>query len=722
MNKNHLMDRRSFLKITGTTTGGLMVGLNLTSAQATPKTLTFEPNAFLKINADNTITFVLTRLDMGQGLTTGLAMIACDELGADWQQVKIEQSGYHEKYKRHQWTSGSAVTRVHWKQLRQVGAVAREMLIRAAAKQWKVAPNTCKAVNSEVVHLPSGKKMSFGQLASLASKLPALDPKKVPLKPVNEFKLIGKPVKNLRSKSIVTGAEPYAINVKVPGMLYAAIVRCPVVGGKVTSFDAKEVEKMPGIKQVVLLPQTALPDGAHTTEGVAIVGTSTWAVFKAKTRLKVIWDKGVHQTASLTQLEQVINQGFQETGKTTQTFGKPKEALSQVSEKLEVTYTNHLQTHTLMEPLNAVAHAKTNSCELWIAVQNVGRAAKVTAQALGIKPSAITINMHPAGGGFGRRYKVDFVLEAALISKAIQAPVKLTWTREDEIQHGFYHAMQKDRYLVGLDAQKQVSVIDHKQVNIDGYPIGMPAFPYEVPHLKSEEVQLPYSAVSTGAWRSVNEHRLALGQECLMDEIAHKLGKDPVQYRLALLSQARMLDVKNLWGFKLDTARYKKVIEVVAEKANWGKKMPENHAQGLAAYPYLHTNSYAAQVAEVSVIEGELKIHKVTCVVDCGLVINPSAAKAQIEGGIIWGLSALLHGGLEFENGQITRSNYHDNKVLRMHEAPAMEIHFLNSTLNHPTGLGELSTPSAAPAVLNAIFRATGKRIRTLPIQKGDLK
>lgn len=635
MNKNYLINRRSFLKVAGTTTGGLMVGLNLTSAQATPKNLTFEPNAFLKINADNTITFVLTRLDMGQGLTTGLAMIACDELGANWQQVKIEQSGYHEKYKRHQWTSGSAVTRVHWKQLRQVGAVAREMLIQAAAKQWKVNPNTCKAVDSQVIHLPSGKKKSFGQLVSQAAKLPAPDPKKIPLKPTSEFKLIGKPTKNLRNEAIVTGTEPYAINVKVPGMLYAAIVRCPVIGGKVASFDAKEVEKMPGIKKVVLLHQTVLPDDAHTTEGVAIVGTSTWAVFKAKVKLKVIWDKGVHQTANLTKLQQVIDQGFQKTGKTTQVFGKPEEALTQASEKLEVTYTNHLQTHTLMEPLNAVAHAKPNSCELWIAVQNVGRAAKVTAQVLGIESSAITINMHPAGGSFGRRYKVDFVVEAALISKAVQAPVKLTWTREDEVKHGFYHAMQKDRYIVGLDAQKQVNVIDHKQVNIDGYPIGMPAFPYEILHLQSKEVQQPYSAISTGAWRSVNEHRLALGQECLMDEIAHHLGKDPVKYRLSLLSQAQMLDVKNLWGFKLDTARYNKVIEVATKKANWGKKMPKNYAQGLAAYPYLHTNSYAAQVAEVSVVEGELKIHKVTCVVDCGLVVNPSAAKAQIEGGII---------------------------------------------------------------------------------------
>ncbi len=715
------LSRRNFLKVSSTAAGGLLLTLGspLAPLQAGRKDaeVLFEPNYFLKIDPQGNIHFIVTKHEMGQGSSTGLAMILADELGADWEKVKIEFADYHPQYDgQHQGTTGgSSSIRKLWQPLREAGATAREMLIQAAAQRWQVSVQDCYADLGVIIHQPSGKKLAFGDLVEEATRLEA--PKNPSLKDPKDFKYIGQPLKNLRTRDVVQGKATYGINVQLPGMRYAAIARSPVYLGKVKSYDDTQAKAIPGVTHIFKIPSVK---GRYSIqEGVVVVADSTWTAFQAKKALKIKWEEGANAQRSLASLRKEFDKASKKEGKVKYETGHVNNAFKAAHQTLEARYENPYQAHACMEPMNATAHVEGNRCEVWAGTQAGSWTTNAIAEQLGIPEKNITTHVMPAGGAFGRRFYPDVPVEAAYISQQIGAPVKLTWTREDDIQHDYFHPLQQDVHQAAISKDKKVTAWKYLGLSVrHGADFWNP---YEVPNLQAATLAVNGDEdrlIEVGAWRSVGGHLSALGQECFVDEVAHAIGQDPYQLRLEWLKNDRMLDVGV--GFQLDAARYREVMKAVAQKAQWGKKMPKNHGQGLAVYTFLHTSSYCAQIAEVSVEKGVLKIHKITAVLDCGIPVNPQLVKGQIEGSIVWGLTALKYGGIDVEAGKVKQSNFHDYKMLRINELPEIEVHLMDSQMD-PKGTGEPGVPPVAPAVLNAIFAASGKRIRKIPVLPEDL-
>lgn len=711
--KPQSVNRRDFLKVSVLAGAGLVVGCYLPGHSKISETEAFTdevfaPNAFVTIGTDGTVIISVSKSEMGQGVRTSLPMIVAEELDADWTKVQVEQAPGHSTKHGRQGTGGSSSVRTSWKPLRQAGATARAMLLTAAAQKWGVEPGTCRTEKGWVTHASSNRRLAYGELAEAAAKLPV--PKEVTLKDSKDFHIVGTSIPRTDLSKIVDGSAVYGIDVKVPGMLIAVVARCPVFGGKVASFDATNAKAIPGVRHVVSIKS-----------GVVVAADSFWQAMQGRRALEIKWDEGPNATLSTAGIRKLFEDLAQKPGATARNDGNTASALNSSAKKIEAVYEVPFLAHATMEPMNATADVRKESCEIWAPTQFpdfiIGAAAEITK----LKREAIKMNITLLGGGFGRRIEPDYGIEAVQISQAIGAPVKVVWTREDDMHHDFYRPTSYHRLSAGFDEKGQVTSWKHHIVapsivgqrwpetiknGLDEQTVeGIATMSYGIPNV-SVEYSMANTAIPTGWWRSVYNTQNAFVQESFLDEVAAATGKDPYELRRNLLSKS-----PELLG----------VLELAATKAGWGKPLPEGHFRGIACHHSF--NTFAAEVVEISVTkDGTLRVHRIVCALNCGIVVNPDMAQAQVESALLDGLSAALKGEITIENGQVQQSNFHDYELLRMEETPAsIEIHFVSS-LEAPTGLGEPPLPPVAPALANAIFAATGKRIRRLPIRTENLK
>jgi isoquinoline 1-oxidoreductase beta subunit len=716
-----MIDRRSFLKTSVAAGGGLVVAfyahgveLRLSAQEGKPRPEPLLPFAYVKIAPDETVTIVSNHSEMGQGVYTSLPMLFNEELQADWSKIRVESAPVDATYNHPvfgmQMTGGSTTTAAEWDHYRQLGAAARVVLVAAAAQQWKVDPSACRVENGVVIHGPTSKRATYGSLAEAAAKLPV--PTDVPLKDPKSFTLIGKPTRRLDTPPKTNGTAQFGLDVTLPGMLTAVIARSPVFGGKVASFDAAESQQVPGVKAIVQVPS-----------GVAVIAERFWPAKLGRDKLKIKWDEGENSNISTTKLLADFSAQSASPGKLAKKTGDPQSALANAAKKISAEYDVPYLAHAMMEPLNCVVDLRADSCEIWTGTQfeTVDRAN--AAKTAGLAPEKVQIHTTLLGGGFGRRANPasDFVIEAVQVAKVAKAPVKVVWTREDDTHGGWYRPMWHDRFAAGLDANGNPVAWTHTIVGqsiMAGTPFeaftikdgvdsasveGAADLLYGIPNLQVD-LHSPKIGVPVQWWRSVGHSHTGFSVEAFFDEVAHAGGKDPYHLRRTLLAkQPRMLAVLNL----------------AAEKAGWGKPLPKGVGRGIATH--FSFDSYVAQVIEASVEkDGNVRVHRVVCAVDCGRVVNPDTVKAQMEGGINFGLTAALKTEITLENGRVQQGNFNDYPMLRMFEAPAIEV-FIVPSEEKPTGVGEPSVPPVAPALSNAIFAATGKRVRRLPIRNSDV-
>jgi len=732
----HRIERRNFLKIGAISLGGLVLSLHHVSAASFEQSGNFEPNAFVAIDESGMVTLVVHRSEMGQGIRSTMAGILADELGVDWEKIKLKQAEADRKYGE-QNTDGSKSIRDFYLPMRRMGAAARQMLEQAAAKSWSVAIDQVKTENGFVILKGSDSKLSFGELALLAAKESVPKGNDLRLKKKSELKNIGKKMPSVDLEDVVSGKAGYGIDQKVEGMKYAVIARCPVYGGKLKSFDDTETLKVTGVERTVQLTSPGLPGGFdRPLGGIAVVATNTWAAIKGREKLVIEWDDGPNGTYSDEAARETMKEGFE--GQTSMRTKVGEVNQSEINLTAEY-YIPHY-AHSPMEPPVALVDARADRCEVWAPSQSPQWAKGIVARAVGLNPANVKLNVTLLGGGFGRKAKPDFVAEAAVISKACGCPIKLTWTREDDIRHGFYHAQSAQQLSATIDANNKVTAWNHKSAfpsisgtaNLGAKQMskaeggqGLEDMPYDIPNLQLEVGTAEPAGVRIGWLRSVANinHGFAIGS--FMDEIATARKIDPVENLLDLLGPDREIDFSkrnpNLWyydksiqEYPWDTGRFRKVIELAAEKSSWGQKLPKGQALGIAAHRSFLT--YVACIVKVDVNDGKVSIPEVHYAVNCGLAVNPDRVRAQFEGGAVFGTSLALKSELTVEKGRVKQSNFHDYQLARMADAPAkIEVHIMDSKAA-PTGVGEPPVPPFSPALANALFAATGKRFRKLPI------
>ncbi len=686
------VSRRKFLQATVVGGTGLVLGISYRSAKAAPSR--FEPNAFLSIDTDGRVTIFVAKSEMGQGVRTALPMVVADELEADWAQVHVEQALAEAKYGR-MGTGGSSSVRNSYLPLRQAGAAAREMLVAAAATRWGVEASACRAERGAVLHGASGRRLGYGELVAEAATLPV--PAQPKLKEPSQFRYIGTPMPRVDIPAKVNGSAVFGIDVRVPNMLVATLVRCPVVGGKVAKVDAAAARAVPGVRQVVPLEAS-----------VAVVADATWAALRGRQALVVSWEEGPHAGLSQDSIWRELHRAAEAPAAIARKQGDVRLALSG-GRTLEATYQAPLLAHLTMEPQNCVAHVRADGCDIWAPTQVPDRTRDVVAKLLGLPAERVVVHTTFLGGGFGRRLETDFVVEAVQLSKAVAAPVQVLWTLEDDFAHDFYRPPSVHRLQGALDGNgrpvawlHRVSVPSRSPERLkngidEGALHGALEVPYAIPNL---EVQFAASAtpVQLGAWRSVAHSYNAFAVESFVDELAHRAGKDALAFRRSLLAAA---------------PRHLRVLELVAEKASWGKPLPKGHARGLAVH-----ESFASVVAEVVEVVADgrgFRVERVVCAVDCGTVVNPNTVEAQVQGGVLFGLSAALREAITIDAGRTVQTSLSEYAPLRLREAPVVEVHLVR-TNEPPGGIGEPGVPPVAPAVANAVFAATGQRLRQLPL------
>ena len=731
-----VVNRRDFLK-TGTAGGvALVIGFHLSPRALADQTQDQEkkaPNPFdawVRITPDNRVTLILAKSEMGQGIMTGLPMILAEELCVDWKRVKVEQAPTNPKIYDHG-TGGSGSVAGSWQPLRRAGAAAREMLVAAAAQKWEVSPDTCKAENGQVVHGNPKRYLSYGELVEAASKLPIPNLNTVPLKNSDDFTVVGHDTRRIEGRDKATGAAKFGIDSRPPGMLFAVVARCPVFGGKIASFDATKAKAVPGVRDVIQFETSGR--GALITGGIAVLADNSWAAIQGRKALAVKWDEGPAANESTAELHKQFLANAAKPGKVVRNDGDVDSALSGSPKKIEAAYELPFAAHACMEPMNCTVHIRPDGAEAWIPTQAPQWAQGVIAEAAKLPPEKVIVHTTLMGGGFGRRYQADFVMEAAQVAKAAGKPVMVLWTREDDMQHDFYRPASYHKLQGALDANGNLAAWKHFQTSTsiaakwrqDGAEkpwegeFGTGAtVPYATPNLRIEYT-LAESSVPRAWWRSVEHSSSGFVVECFIDELAAAAGQDPLSFRLKLIGVDRRIpqfgDEKEP---PLDTARLKGVLQLAAEKAGWGKPLPKGQGRGIAAF--YSFNSYTAAVAEVSVKDGSVKVHRLVYAVDCGRPINPDGIRAQVESAAIYGLSAALHDAITIKGGRVEQSNFNDYEMPRMNETPKMEVHVVMSK-EEPTGIGEPGLPVVAPAVCNALYALTGKRLRRLPIRAEDL-
>ena len=704
------ISRRDFLKISAGAGTGLVIGIHFTACgnnqsagDEKSSANTFRPNAWLSISPDNTVTIKVAKVDMGQGVMTALPMLIAEELDADWSTIKVELASMEPEY-GYQVTGGSNTIRTSWEILRNAGAVAKTMLLEAAVKTWNVSEGECTAEQSFIIHKPSQRKLSYGKLTKAAASLPI--PQSVTLKTPDQFRLLGRPMPRLDNLEKVTGAAVYGTDVNLPGLLTATIKHCPVFGGKLKSVDTSKAKKVVGVRNIVELESA-----------VAVIADNYWSAQKGLSTLDIVWDYGPNQNVSSQSIRESLQQAVNKNEKIVQNEGDVDAAINKASSIVEASYEVPFQAHATMEPMNCTAYVKNGECDIWVSTQEPSGAQNVAFNEMfsgvskqieklkrrlrGGRLESVRLHKTAVGGGFGRRFKSDFVSEAINISKTVDAPVKLIWSREEDIQHDFYRPITFHKLKAALDAEGLPIAWIHQTAGPKGLEAGSSLYDIENVFTSVSSID---NIVPLGSWRSVRHSYHAFAIESFIDELAHAAKQDPIDYRLKLLN---------------NNTRLKNVIELVADKSNWRQSAPEGHFRGIAALKCFE--SYVAQVAEISITEsGELKVHRIVCAFDCGLMVNSDTIRAQIEGGILFGLTATVKSGITIKDGQVEQSNFHDFPLIRLNETPEIDIHLVNNTYP-PTGVGEPPVPPVAPAIANAIFAATKKRIRSLPINKLNL-
>jgi len=706
-NSSIQFDRRSFLKVTATTGGGMMLGLSWAASAAEVaeapfmEAMTF--NAFVKISPEGVITIMSPNPECGQNIKTAMPMLVAEELDCDWSKVVVEQAGLDSSKYTRQVAGGSGSTPASWKPLRTAGATARQMLINAAAKRWSVNASECTTNNGVVLHTASGKKATYGELAAEAAKMEV--PKDVPLKAIKDFKIIGQSVKAVDNKKIFTGKQEFGLDFKRAGMLYGVVARPPAFGMKIKSVNDSRTKAMPGIKQVIRFGNK-----------VAVLGTSTWEVLKGRERLAIEWE-----------VDTKLESSADHDAKMAELLGKPVEkpqrkdgdALAQFDgahKVIESKFEAPFLPHAPMEPMNFFADVREDSAELIGPTQNPGSARNAAAQVLGLPQDKVSVMMTRMGGGFGRRLNADFAAEAAEVSKLAKAPVKIMWTREDDMTGGIYRPACHYIYRAALDAQGNVKGFHVRGAGLNvGNPLRENNFPAGAFEHFLAEGHNQQSNITTGPWRAPVHNFLAFAEQSFLDEIAVATGKDPVQMRLDWLAQAEKSPVGNV-PYKVE--RFRNTIELAAKKANWGKA-PAGVFQGFASY--FSFNTYVAQVVEVTMEAGQPKIKRMICAVDCGVVINPEHAINQIEGGLVDGLGHAMFSNMTFKDGAPEQTNYDTYRTIKMGDTPPVEVYFVENELD-PTGLGEPTLPPISAALGNAIFKATGIRLRKQPFSLNGLR
>ena len=729
-------DRRDFLKVTALAGGGFALGFASVPralAQTAPAAAldntarVFTPSPFIRITPDGVVTLVAKNPEIGQGIKTSLPMILAEELEVEFDKVVIEQAALDPQLGR-QFAGGSLSTPDNYDLLRKAGATARTLLIEAAAQTWGVPAAELEAEKGTVVHRATGRRLTYGQLAAKAATLPLPDEKTLRLKDPDEFRLLGSRVGGVDNPAIVTGQPLFGIDQVVPGMLHAVYQKCPVFGGKVVSANLDQLKGMPGVKDAFVLDGTTNYFGLMP--GVAILADSTWAAFKARQALRVQWDEGAGATQSSTGYEAQAAAAAEKPGQQMRNDGDVTAALASAAKVVEARYSYPYIHHATLEPMNAVAIPTADGgLDIVAPTQTPQGAQDLVAQTLGIAKEKIKVRFTRIGGGFGRRLANDYVVEAAAIAHKARVPVKLTWTREQDTQHGHYRPGGWHNLKAGLDASGNIVAWHNHFVTVglnnDKEPnrsAGMS--PGEFPGRWLANFRLEQSIlntnVPTGPLRAPGSNAIAFVMQSFIDELAHAAGRDPLEFRLALLGDDRVVPAPGRGGVPYDTARMKAVLRLAAEKGAWGKKLPRGSGQGIA-FHFSH-RGYVAEVAEVTVApDGTLRVPRVTVAVDVGPVINLSGAENQVQGSVIDGLSGAWLQEITFDKGRVQQGNFDTYPLLRITETPQVDVHFIQSK-NPPTGLGEPALPPLPPAVCNAIFAATGKRLRSLPLTRADLR
>jgi isoquinoline 1-oxidoreductase beta subunit len=708
------LSRRSFLATSAAIGGGLVLSLSLPLGRSDAATADeFAPNAFIRIGGDGQVTLIMPYVEMGQGTYTAIPMLIAEELGVSLKQVKLEHAPPNEKLYYNpllgvQATGNSNAIRGGWKPLREAGATARTMLVEAAAKRWGVDAKTCRAEGGEVIHDQSSRKLGYGELAAEAAKMPV--PASVVLKSPDQFKLIGTPAKRFDTPSKVNGTAQYGIDARPTGVKIATLAQSPVAGGRVKSLDDTAAKTVNGVRQIVRLD-----------DAVAVVADHMGAAKKGLAALKIEWDDGENGALATADIAKELEQTTLGSGVVAQTIGDADKAMATAATKVEAIYQLPFLAHATMEPMNCTVHFRGSECEIWLGAQAIARVQSFAAKAAGLPLEKVIVHNHLIGGGFGRRLEADMAVRAVEIAKQVDGPVKVVWTREEDIQHDVYRPYWFDRISAGLDEKGRPVVWKNHFAGSSvtarwlppGFDKGLDAdstegaidLAYDFPNFHVEYSRVEPKGIATGFWRSVGPSHNVFVTESFIDEMAAAAKQDPVAYRRALLGKS---------------PRAKAVLDLAAEKAGWGQPLPKGVGRGVSLQFVF--GSYLAQVAEVEVAkDGSVRVRRVVCAMDCGTVVNPNTVEAQLMSGITFGATAALYGEITLKSGRIEQSNFDTYQMIRMDEAPAIEVHIVKSS-ESPGGMGETGTSGVVPAIANAIFAVTGKRLRKMPIDAKILK